>query len=253
MANGKKNYFRHSFFAGSDDKIVDLISKHGKQAYFHFFRLLELCGQQSGESVPEKFVFHRRTLCGELLVTNSRLGHHLLAMQSSLLLHYVLTDSKVEILVHNFPKYLGKYTNKIPSNTPNKIKEKEIKVKESKVIKLPLKEGMTDEEIKELLPGLKEWAFPFARRMTADYLKKNLLSAWMFEDVLRAIEDRYLRDQQKKEKDRDKNVNAGVHNWLRQGDIYGTNSDRRSNSGATKTNHGGNRYLPNTIDFTIPE
>lgn len=132
MASGKKNYFRHSFFAGSDDKIVNLISERGKEAYFHYFRLLELCGQQAADSIPEKFVFHRRTLCSELLVTNSRLGHHLLAMQSSLLLHYVMTDRKVEIHIPNIAKYLGKYTAKLPSNTPNKRKEKKKKEKKSK-------------------------------------------------------------------------------------------------------------------------
>lgn len=132
MANGKKNYFRHSFFAGSDDKIVNLISEHGKQAYFHYFRLLELCGQQCAETIPEKFIFHRRTLCAELLVTNSKLGHHLSGMQSSLLLHYFMDARKVEVLVPNLSKYLGKYENKNSSNVANKTKEKEIKEKETK-------------------------------------------------------------------------------------------------------------------------
>jgi len=185
MANGKKNYFRHSFFAGSDDKIVDLISKHGKQAYFHFFRLLELCGQQSGESVPEKFVFHRRTLCGELLVTNSRLGHHLLAMQSSLLLHYVLTDSKVEILVPNLSKYLGKYTNKIPSNPPNKIKEKKIKGKKIKVNNIgPNTKELSDHFLNEV--ELKE----FLLRIP-DYTSKKILSSYEKDVLLNKIPKAY--------------------------------------------------------------
>ena len=68
MASGKKNYFRHSFFASDDEKIVTLISKHGKAAYFHYFRLLELCGQKSESYVPDKFVFHVRTLCAQLMV-----------------------------------------------------------------------------------------------------------------------------------------------------------------------------------------
>ena len=127
MASGRKNYFRHSFSAGKDDKIVSLISDHGKSAYFHYFRLLELCGEQCSDGIPEKFVFHRRTLCAELMVTNSKLCHHLLAMQSSLLLEYVLSDRKVEVLIPNFMKFLGKYTNKIAPDTPNKRKEKEIK------------------------------------------------------------------------------------------------------------------------------
>ncbi len=132
MASGKKNYFRHSFFAGNDDKIVNLIAEHGKAAYFHYFRLLELCGQQATDEVPEKFIFHRRTLCAELMVSNSKLSHHLSAMQSSLLLEYVLTVGKAEILVPNFSKFLGKYQTKNDSNYSNKKKRKEIKRKENK-------------------------------------------------------------------------------------------------------------------------
>jgi hypothetical protein len=134
MSSGKKNYFRHSIYASKDDKIVDLISKHGKQAYFHYFRLIELCAEQAIDSMPEKFIFHRRTLCAELLVTNSRLGHHLLAIQSSLLCHYFMTSSKVEILIPNLPKYLGLYQSKNTSNFPikgNKIKENKIKLNTS--------------------------------------------------------------------------------------------------------------------------
>lgn len=144
MASGKKNYFRHSFQAGKDDKIVNLIADHGKSAYFHYFRLLELCGEQAAGSVPEKFVFHRRTLCAELMVTNSKLGHHLLAMQSSLLLQYFMDDRKVELLIPNLVKYLGKYSTKITSNTPNKKKEKEIKVNE---IKRKERKETTDESV----------------------------------------------------------------------------------------------------------
>lgn len=133
MASGKKNYFRHSFYASKDDKIVDLITRHGKQAYFHYFRLLELCGEQAAEKIPEKFVFHRRTLCAELMVSNSKLSHHLLAMQSSLLLHVVLSDRKVEVLVPNFSKFLGVYQSKIPSKSPNKRKEKKRKINKTPI------------------------------------------------------------------------------------------------------------------------
>lgn len=189
MASGKKNYFRHSFHAGKDDKIVDLIAGHGKQAYFHYFRLLELCGEQAADSVPEKFVFHRRTLCAELMVTNSRLGHHLLAMQSSLLLEYVLSDRKVEILIPKFTKYLGKYTNKKPSNTSNKRKEKEIKEKESKINKKEIKKNILDSSPLEHLTDnkmVKEWlrtgTKPIQEKLletySDNYLKDLILTAY---------------------------------------------------------------------------
>lgn len=174
MANGKKNYFRHSFFAGNDDKIVSLISNHGKEAYFHYFRILELCGQQSAESVPEKFVIHARTLCAELMVTRSRLGGHLLAMKSSLLLDYVLTSDKVELHIPNFSKYLGKYENKKSSNTPNKIKEKEIKLNESK------EKTITPDEVLDLWNLKHGEKFGYCPGIGSGKHRENILEAIKF-------------------------------------------------------------------------
>lgn len=134
MASGRKNYFRHSIFARKDPKLVRLIDDHGKEAYFHFFALLELCAEVACDDFPVggKFVFRRSTLCHELRVTNSRLGHHLLAMQSALLCESVLSEKEVEILMPNLAKYMGRYDTKKEPNSPNKRKEKEIKEKERK-------------------------------------------------------------------------------------------------------------------------
>ncbi len=131
MASGKKNYFRHSFNASKDPKVVGLIDDHGKEAYFHYFRLLELCANEASEGFPEdsKFTFRRSTLCRELFVTNSRLTHHLLAIQSSLLGEVVVSEKEVQILLPNLAKYMGKYETKLSSNVSNKRKEKERKEK----------------------------------------------------------------------------------------------------------------------------
>lgn len=134
MASGKKNYFRHSAAARMDEKIVNLISKHGKEAYFHYFALLEMCAQKAlSEDLngDETFVFHKRTVCAELMVTPQRLGRHLLAIQSSLLGDLVETPEGVKIKFPKLPKYLGRYDDKKQSKTPNKRKEKERKEKES--------------------------------------------------------------------------------------------------------------------------
>ena len=153
MASGKKNYFRHYFNAGRDDKIVELIANHGKQAYFHYFRLIELCAEKESENPSDKYIFHRRTLCAELLVTNSKLGHHLLAMQSSLLLQYVMDDRKVEVLLPKLLKYMGRYQNKNTSNSPNKRKEN--KRKENKVEKKVI---IKNEDIERVVSFLNEKA-----------------------------------------------------------------------------------------------
>lgn len=189
MASGRKNYFRHSFSAGKDDKIVNLIANHGKQAYFHFFRLIELCCEQIDSEVPEKFVFHRRTLCAELMVTNSRLGHHLLAIQSSLLGEYVMTPTKAEILIYKLPKYLGRYSKQITPNSPNKKKRKENKRKESKVKETtraakPLL-SFLDDEISDLLKIISESNF---EKWHGRYGDKD----WINEGIVKAL--RYHND-----------------------------------------------------------
>ena len=133
MASGKKNYFRHSFSAGEDEKIVSAIDQYGKEIYFHYFRLLELCGEQASDGMPEKFVFHPRTLCSNLLVKRNKLVTHLVRLQNVQLIYVECTDNKVEVLVPNLSKYLGSYRKTDTQKTPNKRKEKERKEKESKV------------------------------------------------------------------------------------------------------------------------
>ena len=126
MGNGRKKYFRHSTSARLDEKIVNLIAMHGKEAYFHYFALLEMCAQKAladDLSGDQTFVFHKRTVCNELMVTPQRLSRHLVAIQSSLLGDLVVTQERVEIKFPNLPKYLGRYTNKNTSKTPNKRKE----------------------------------------------------------------------------------------------------------------------------------
>lgn len=134
MASGKKNYFRHSFHARKNPKLVQLIDDFGKEAYFHYFALVELCAETASGEFPTdgKFVFRRSTLCHELRVTNSRLSRHLLAIQSALLCKVVVTEKEVEILFPKLSKYMGKYETKLPSNSPNKIKENQNKEKQIK-------------------------------------------------------------------------------------------------------------------------
>jgi len=125
MASGKKNYFRHSFHARKNADIAGLIEDHGKEAYFHFFGLVEVCAEKASDKFPDdsRFIFRRSTLCRELLVTNSRLARHLVAMTPSLVDQVVVTEKEVEILFPKLAKYMGKYESKLLSNSPNKRKE----------------------------------------------------------------------------------------------------------------------------------
>ena len=136
MASGKKNYFRHSFHARNDDKIASLINKHGKEAYFHFFALIEICAELASDKFPEDcwFHFHPRTLADALLVKKWTLTSHLLAIHQSGLCgvsvepQSAISDRSVElqrVSVHlpNLSKFMGRYE----TNAPNKRKEKEIK------------------------------------------------------------------------------------------------------------------------------
>ena len=161
MASGRKNYFRHLVTARSDEKIVALITKHGKEAYFHYMALVEMCAQKAiNEDLEgdETFVFHKRTVCNELMVTPQRLSGHLLAIQSSLLGDLVVTGEQVEIKFPNLRKYLGRYDGKSRSNSPNKRKEKEIKenniqMRDQAFIE-SLKNEQAEEDAKKNLPNV---------------------------------------------------------------------------------------------------
>lgn len=135
MASGRKNYFRHSFFARNDDFILDLIDRFGFKGYFLWFALLEMCGEQAADEYPQIFRFHSSRLYRELKCNSRTLEPVLNHMQTRGKLELNRDEKFYEIRITNFPKYLGKYRSKCYPNTPNKRKEKESKEKESKVNK----------------------------------------------------------------------------------------------------------------------
>ena len=135
MASGKKNYFRHSAAARRDTKIVNLIAKYGKQAYFHYFILVEMCAEKALDDElngDEEFTFHKRIVCNELIVTPQKLALHLAPINEFQLGHAVVDGDEVKIKFPKLPKYLGRYGSKFTSNSTNKRKENEIKENERK-------------------------------------------------------------------------------------------------------------------------
>ena len=139
MASGKKNYFRHSFGAHNDEKLVKIIEKYGMAGYAYFWIILELCGEQASENVPEKFIFHQRTLLSNLLVRKDKLHSYLVTTTQLLLINATIDGTIIELCIPNLAKYLGKYSNKNTSNTPNKRKENKRKEKEIKTNDTDLK------------------------------------------------------------------------------------------------------------------
>ncbi len=127
MASGRKNYFRHSFFARNDEVILELIDQFSYKGYFFWFALLEICGEQASDEYPEKFKFHQSRLYRELRCNKRSLEPVLDFLQGCNRLVWNKTEKYYEIDIANFPKYLGKYTSKTEPNSRNKRKEKKNK------------------------------------------------------------------------------------------------------------------------------
>ena len=132
MASGRKNYFRHSFFARNDEFVCELIDEFGLQGYFYYFALIEMCGEQSAENIPESYKYHKRTLVHSLRLNTRKLNLFLGYLQDKFKITYTYSENVYEIIFPNIAKYLGKYSTKIEPNGSNKRKEKEKKVKQTK-------------------------------------------------------------------------------------------------------------------------
>ena len=132
MASGKKNYFRHSFFARNDDFVILLIDTMGYQGYFLWFGLLEICGEIAADNYPETFKIANSRLLRSLRCRQQKLDWFLTLARQESKLYWERIENNHFIQIHNFPKYLGKYENLNESNAPNKRKEKEIKEKKRK-------------------------------------------------------------------------------------------------------------------------
>ena len=135
MASGRKNYFRHSFFARNDIKMRHLRDQLGVGFYFYFFSLLEQCGEASCESLKENYEFHD-SIIRDLWGVNLKKCVHVASVMSAVgLLLFEKREKTFYFEIPNFAKYLGKYESKLQTNTSNKRKEKKRKENEIKEIK----------------------------------------------------------------------------------------------------------------------
>jgi len=127
LASGKKNYFRHSFFARDDIKLRMLRDGIGIGFYFYFFSLLELCGTECEDESKEEFLFHPsiiRSLWSANLNKCERISNE---MQRVGLLLFEKRDKTFWFRIPKFAKYLGRYTSKVTTNVPNERKGNESK------------------------------------------------------------------------------------------------------------------------------
>ena len=130
MASGKKNYYRHSFFARNDIKMKLLREQLGVGFYFYYFSLLEQCGEDSADDLKEFYSLHSSTIRSLWGVNLKKCEHVASVMHAVGLLEFKKVESTFYFTIPNFAKYLGKYETKFPSKFA--IKEKESKVNESK-------------------------------------------------------------------------------------------------------------------------
>lgn len=131
MASGKKNYFRHSFFARNDLKLKMLRDRVGVGFYFYYFSLLEQCGEASSDELKEEYVFHDSTIRNLWCINLKKSERVAIEMMSVGLLEFKKAKNTFQFKIPNLAKYMGKYDSKSISNAPNKIKENEIKEKEN--------------------------------------------------------------------------------------------------------------------------
>ena len=133
MSNGKKNYFRHSFFARNDIKLLMLRDAVGVGFYYYYFSLIELCGEQSADELKEEYEFHNSTIRSLWRINLKKSEHIASHMNAVGLLEFKKLEKSFWFRVPNLSKYLGKYSTKYESNIVSKgkeIKEKKKKVKD---------------------------------------------------------------------------------------------------------------------------
>lgn len=140
----KSNYFRHSFSAHQDAKIRRLIEKCGAKGYAIYFVLLEVyCAKLRDDDAENLQQEIDLKLIGSYLKVRSDFVHSCIVVLSELQLighltfNYDQTTNKlrstmIKLSIPNSLKYYGKYKIVSDENCPNKRKEKETKIKESK-------------------------------------------------------------------------------------------------------------------------
>lgn len=188
MASGRKNYFRHSFFAVEDEKIQRVIDEMGFEGYGYYFSLLELLGRKCSESVENPITIHQQSLRSLWRKHSKSCRKVVEKLHKSGLFVATFKGNNVEFDIPNLSKYLGKYTDKMPPNGPNKRKEKKKKVKEIKEKETEIK---YPEEIKTIVNYLNEKLgtnYRTSTESTRNLITARINSKYTVDDFKRVID-----------------------------------------------------------------
>ena len=160
MASGTKNYFRHSFNARNDSKLVRAINMIGPEAYFFYFTLIEMiCIELDGEHNKE-VEFHSDYLKKEWGVNIRGAEKALRTLHEVSLIELITLSEELSknrrtfgkvwsIFIPNLSKYYMKYMDVLHKSRVKKRKEKKRKEKKKKT----LKTTALLKELNELLPN----------------------------------------------------------------------------------------------------
>lgn len=208
LASGKKNYFRHSFFARNDLKLKMLRDKVGVGFYFYYFSLLEQCGEASSDELKDKYVFHDSTIRNLWCINLKKSERVANEMNAVGLLFFKKAENTFQFTIPNLAKYLGKYDSKSISNAPNKRKEKEKKEKEKKHSDSPSnvtvgffekEPGQTLEEVsvsdlaRNVLTALNSICFTAHRpnKLNMGHINARIQEKYAYEDFVAVIKHKH--------------------------------------------------------------
>lgn len=127
MARGDKKYFRHSTSAYRDEKIQEAIRYAGKEIYFYFFTLLELCASDA-EGDQTSFTYSLKFLETYWNTKPKKCRSSLEVLDKFRLCSVEVTDNLACLNIPNISKFIGKYV----LNKGKETKEKETKENQRK-------------------------------------------------------------------------------------------------------------------------
>lgn len=246
MASGKKNYFRHSFFARNDMKLKLLRDRVGIGFYFYYFSLLEQCGEASSENLKDIYEFHNSTIRNLWSINLKKSERIAIEMMSVGLLEFKKLENSFLFTIPNFSKYMGRYESKLESNSPNKRKEKERKEKESK-LNTEAEKNLPKIESQEVLKKASPLSFLFDHRPDI----QTWLNLGNHDTHLILVKERShheLVELVPKAFDWAAQKNLRAESWLRTFMLnqnthgYGSNQAKKSKTAPTPNNPTGNPY-----------
>ena len=127
MAIANKKFVRHSVESHRNYKLQGLVSTYGKEYFFYYWVLVELCAEKALQHpvIPRKFKFHKEGIRSELKINYAKFDFHLSRVKEFELIDYEIDGSAVWIVITSLSKYLGKYEKKTDQSSSRTPEQKE--------------------------------------------------------------------------------------------------------------------------------